>query len=93
MSHPVPDVLALHGVVPPLVTPLDEHGDVDRRSLERLLGFQLEAGVDGVFVGGSSGEIALLDGRQRRAVVEVAAGTVAGAVPVLAVWWTPARAG
>ncbi|PXY27511.1 dihydrodipicolinate synthase family protein [Prauserella muralis] len=84
MSHPVPDVLALHGVVPPLVTPLDEHGDVDRRSLERLLGFQLEAGVDGVFVGGSSGEIALLDGRQRRAVVEVAAGTVAGAVPVLA---------
>ncbi|PRX47270.1 4-hydroxy-tetrahydrodipicolinate synthase [Prauserella shujinwangii] len=76
--------LAARGVIPPLVTPLDEHGDVDRRSLERLVSFQLEAGVDGVFVGGSTGEIALLDGEQRRAVVEVAVGTVAGAVPVLA---------
>jgi len=73
-----------HGVVPPLVTPLDDHGDVDRRALERLLAFQLDAGVDGVFVGGSSGEIALLDTAQRRALVEVTAGTVAGAVPVLA---------
>lgn len=73
-----------HGVVPPLVTPLDEHGDVDRASLERLVSFQLDAGVDGLFVGGSSGEIALLDTAQRRAAIEVVAGTAAKAVPVLA---------
>ncbi|GAB3586230.1 dihydrodipicolinate synthase family protein [Amycolatopsis endophytica] len=73
-----------HGVVPPLVTPLDENGEVDRRSLERLLAFQLDAGVDGVFVGGSSGEIALLDTAQRKALLEVTVGAVAGAVPVLA---------
>ncbi|MEY7973486.1 dihydrodipicolinate synthase family protein [Saccharomonospora xinjiangensis] len=73
-----------HGVVPPLVTPLNEHGDVDRASLERLVSFQLDAGVDGLFVGGSSGEIALLDTAQRRAVIEVVAGTAAKAVPVLA---------
>ncbi|MER7115687.1 dihydrodipicolinate synthase family protein [Saccharomonospora azurea] len=80
----VPDsARRLHGVVPPLVTPLDEHGDVDRASLERLVSFQLDAGVHGVFVGGSSGEIALLDTAQRRAAVEVVVGAVAGAVPVL----------
>ncbi|SFP97780.1 4-hydroxy-tetrahydrodipicolinate synthase [Amycolatopsis arida] len=76
--------LALHGVVPPLVTPLTATGEVDRASLERLVEFQLAAGVDGVFLGGSSGEVALLDTAQRRAIVEVAVGTVAGAVPVLA---------
>jgi 4-hydroxy-tetrahydrodipicolinate synthase len=75
--------LRLHGVVPPLVTPLDEHGDVDRTSLERLIAFLLDAGVDGVFLGGSSGEVALLDTAQRRTLTEVAVGTVAGAVPVL----------
>jgi 4-hydroxy-tetrahydrodipicolinate synthase len=78
----MPD-LHLHGVIPPLVTPLDENGDVDRASLEHLIAFLLDAGVDGVFLGGSSGEIALLDTAQRRAITEVAVGAVAGAVPVL----------
>jgi 4-hydroxy-tetrahydrodipicolinate synthase len=78
----VPD-LRLHGVVPPLVTPLDEGGEVDRASLERLIAFLLDAGVDGLFLGGSSGEVALLDTAQRRAITEIAVGAVAGAVPVL----------
>ncbi|ASR35064.1 dihydrodipicolinate synthase family protein [Prauserella marina] len=76
--------LAPRGVIPPLVSPLDEHGDVDRRSLERLVEFQLAAGVDGVFVCGSTGEVALLDTVQRKEIIEVTAGAVAGAVPVLA---------
>lgn len=76
--------LHLGGVVPPLVTPLDEHGELDRASLERLVGFQLDAGVEGLFVGGSSGEVALLDSGQRREALEVVVGVAAGAVPVLA---------
>lgn len=75
--------LSVRGVVSPLVTPLDEFGDVDRRSLERLIRFQLGAGVAGIFLGGSSGEIALLDTAQRRSLVEVAVGVVGGAVPIL----------
>ncbi|GAA1263687.1 dihydrodipicolinate synthase family protein [Pseudonocardia aurantiaca] len=78
----MPD-LRLHGVVPPLVTPLDESGEVDRASLERLIAFLLDAGVDGLFLGGSSGEVALLDTAQRRAITEIAVGAAAGAVPVL----------
>lgn len=76
--------LDLHGVVPPLVTPIDDNGEVDRRSLERLIGFQLDAGVHGLFLGGSTGEIALLDRARQEAALDTAVGTVAGAVPVLA---------
>ncbi|WP_158880733.1 dihydrodipicolinate synthase family protein [Amycolatopsis anabasis] len=76
--------LDLHGVIPPLVTPIDADGEVDRRSLERLISFQLDAGVHGVFLGGSTGEIALLDGARQAVALETAVGTVAGAVPVLA---------
>jgi 4-hydroxy-tetrahydrodipicolinate synthase len=75
--------LRLHGVVPPLVTPLDETGAVDRASLERLVAFLLDAGVDGVFLGGSTGEVALLDTAQLRTITEIAVDAVAGAVPVL----------
>ncbi|MFE0023471.1 dihydrodipicolinate synthase family protein [Amycolatopsis sp. NPDC059021] len=77
------DSLRLHGVVPPLVTPLGPDGDVDAASLRRLIRFQLDAGVHGVFLCGSSGEVALLDAGQRRVVVETAVDEVAGAVPVL----------
>jgi 4-hydroxy-tetrahydrodipicolinate synthase len=75
--------LRIGGVIPPLVTPIEATGDIDIRSLERLIGFQLDAGVDGIFLGGSTGEVALLDSAQLRTITEVAAGTVAGAVPVL----------
>ncbi|QWF77413.1 dihydrodipicolinate synthase family protein [Amycolatopsis sp. CA-230715] len=74
----------LHGVIPPLVTPIGDDGDVDRHSLEKLVAFQLDAGVHGVFLGGSTGEVALLDGERQRAALDVAVGVVAGAVPVLA---------
>jgi 4-hydroxy-tetrahydrodipicolinate synthase len=80
----MPDLVPLlRGVIPPLATPLDSSGAVDVASLRRLIRFQLDAGVHGVFLGGSTGEIALLDSGQRRALVRDAVDEVAGAVPVL----------
>lgn len=76
--------IALTGVIPPLVTPITATGEIDRTSLERLLAFQLDAGVDGVFLGGSTGEVALLDSRRQTEAVATAVSFVAGAVPVLA---------
>src|SRR5690606_18437030 len=74
---------ALRGVIPPVLTPLTSEGDVDKASLARLAGFMIEAGVSGLFAGGSSAEIALLDDAQRRDVIETIVGTSAGQVPVL----------
>lgn len=74
---------AFHGIVPPLVSPLTADGELDVPSFERLLARQLDGGVHGVFVLGSSGEVGYLDDAQREAVVRTAVGVVAGAVPVM----------
>lgn len=75
---------AITGVVPPVCTPLTPELDVDTASLERLLNFLIEAGVDGLFVLGSSGETAYLDDEQRATVIDVATAVAAGQVPVIA---------
>lgn len=74
----------LQGIIPPVCTPLDEDGEVDVASLERLLAFQLDAGVDGLFMLGSSGEAPFLRDDQRDRVVEVTVKVASGRVPVLA---------
>lgn len=76
--------LVLSGIVPPLCTPLTPDGDVDRASLVRLTEHLIAAGVSGLFVLGSSGEVAFLTDAQRRAVVETVVGASGGQVPVLA---------
>lgn len=73
-----------HGVVPPLCTPLTEDGEVDTVSLERLTGFLLDAGVHGLFVGGSTGEVAQLTDAARDTALRTVVATAAGQVPVLA---------
>jgi 4-hydroxy-tetrahydrodipicolinate synthase len=74
----------LHGIIPPVSTPLTEDYEVDTDSLERLINFLLDGGVNGLFVLGSTGEMAFLTDKQRATVMEVAVKTAAGRVPVLA---------
>jgi len=74
----------LAGIIPPVATPMTEGHEVDIPSLERLIGFLLEAGVHGLFLLGSTSETALLTDRQRATVLEVGIGTAGGRVPVLA---------
>lgn len=73
----------LHGVVPPLVTPLTAEGDLDVPSLERLVARHLDAGVDGLFALGSSGEVAFFDDAMRARVLDALSGILAGQVPLL----------
>ena len=74
----------LSGIVPPVCTPMTAGGEVDTASLERHIGFLLEAGVKGLFLLGSSGEVAFLTDAQRDCVLEVAVKTSGGQVPILA---------
>ncbi|MGW1158138.1 dihydrodipicolinate synthase family protein [Streptomyces sp. NPDC002519] len=80
MTLPTP----LTGVVPPVCTPLTPDREVDVPSLVRLVDRLLSAGVDALFVLGSSGEAAYLTDRQRQLVVERVVSHVSGRVPVLA---------
>ena len=72
------------GVIPPLVTPLTADGRVDEPSLGRLIEHHIPGGVDGLFVLGSSGEVAFFEDEMRDQVLRAAVRLVAGRVPVLA---------
>lgn len=71
------------GVIPPVVTPLTVDGEIDRTSLERVVGHLLEGGVNGLFALGSSGETAYLTPGQQDEVIKVITAASAGQVPVL----------
>ena len=59
----------MYGVVPPLITPFDEYGNIDYKALETLLDFLVEK-VDGLFVTGSYGSGALMNVEERKKVAE-----------------------
>lgn len=77
-----PDRLA--GIVPPLLTPLRADFTVDEASLRRLVDEQIHAGVDALFMLGSTGEAALLPDNARSHVLRAAVDEACGRVPVLA---------
>lgn len=74
----------LKGIVPPVLTPFHTDGSLDLESLDRLVDHLLDAGVDGVFALGSSGQVAYLTDEQRQSVVARIVDRVAGRVPVVA---------
>ncbi|MFD5816183.1 dihydrodipicolinate synthase family protein [Streptomyces sp. NPDC127038] len=80
MTLPAP----LTGVVPPVCTPLTPDREVDVPSLTRLIDHLTDAGVHGLFVLGSTSEVAYLTDAQRALVVETAVAHVGGRLPVLA---------
>ncbi|MEM6471682.1 MAG: dihydrodipicolinate synthase family protein, partial [Planctomycetota bacterium] len=72
----------IHGIVPPLVTPLSDRDKLDDAGLERLLEYQLSAGVDGVFILGTTGEGPSLSDRVQRAMIRQTCRAINQRVPV-----------
>ncbi|MDP8952662.1 MAG: 4-hydroxy-tetrahydrodipicolinate synthase [Actinomycetota bacterium] len=71
------------GLIPAMVTPFDELGEVDLGATEAVVERFVDAGVDGVSVLGSNGEFTHLTLPERKRFAEAAVGIVAGRVPVL----------
>ncbi|GAA2988671.1 MULTISPECIES: dihydrodipicolinate synthase family protein [Streptomyces] len=80
MTAPTP---TYSGVIPPVVTPLTTDGELDRVSLDRVVGHLLDGGVSGLFALGSSGETAYLTPGQQDDVIKVITSASGGQVPVL----------
>ncbi|MET0771938.1 MAG: dihydrodipicolinate synthase family protein [Candidatus Limnocylindrales bacterium] len=72
----------IEGVVPILITPFDEDGRIDIESLERLIEFDIAAGVHGLGVALGS-EIFKLTEAERDLVSRAVVRQVAGRVPVV----------
>jgi 4-hydroxy-tetrahydrodipicolinate synthase len=73
----------LHGVVPPLVTPLKGRDELDVEGLGRLVEHVIGGGVNGLFVLGTTGELAGLSPRLRREVITRVGTLVGGRVPLV----------
>jgi 4-hydroxy-tetrahydrodipicolinate synthase len=73
-----------HGVVPPVVTPLNPDFTVDYPSYTRVLEHLIGAGCHGVFVLGSTSEVVFHDETTRRQILEHSVKVVNGRVPVIA---------
>ncbi|MEO5817495.1 MAG: dihydrodipicolinate synthase family protein [Gemmatimonadaceae bacterium] len=63
-------MIALNGILAPVVTPFAESGDLALDGFGRNIRAHLAAGCIGVVVTGSTGEAALLDDTERNALVE-----------------------
>jgi len=66
------------GVIVPLITPIDENDGVDDEAFRKLIRRCLDAGVHGVFVGGSAGMGPLLLDDQWQRAMEIAREEVDG---------------
>jgi 4-hydroxy-tetrahydrodipicolinate synthase len=77
------DVAAMHGVVPPVVTPLNPDFSVDYPSFTRVIEHLIQGGVHGLFFLGSTSEVVFHGEAARRAILEHAVKVVNGRLPVL----------
>lgn len=73
----------MKGVIPPMITPFKENGDVDYEGLVTLVTF-LKDKVDGLFITGSYGAGALMSEEERMKVAETVVNTVGGKIAVIA---------
>jgi len=73
----------INGVVPVLVTPISDNGDVDGPALDRLVKYLNKKNIGGFWVLGTGGEDMDLTYRQRIQVAEIVAKSNAGKSPLV----------
>ncbi|MGA1238108.1 MAG: dihydrodipicolinate synthase family protein [Limisphaerales bacterium] len=73
----------LHGIIPPVVTPLLDRSALDQTGLERLLQHIAQGGVNALFVLGTTGEAPSLSYKLRREVIQFSCQNTPSALPVL----------
>jgi 4-hydroxy-tetrahydrodipicolinate synthase len=81
---------ALSGVVPPVITPLGQTGEVDGAAAAALVDYVLAGGCSGIFAIGGCGMGPWLTTEQRTAAMRAIVDAVKGRVPVLVGCMLPA---
>lgn len=76
------NVSFIHGVIPPLITPIDAEERIEEKALRGVIEHVLQGGVHGVFVLGSTGEFYGLEFEEKRRAVAITLDQVKGRVPV-----------
>jgi 4-hydroxy-tetrahydrodipicolinate synthase len=73
-----------HGVIPPIITPVDSQENVDEKGFRALLRHCVDHGIHGIFVAGTNGETVALTQAERDRAIRIALDEVGSQVPVMA---------
>jgi 4-hydroxy-tetrahydrodipicolinate synthase len=76
--------MRIHGIIPPVATPMQANEDLDLPRLRWFLDHLIGAGVHGVFVLGTNSEFYALDEREKQEVIATTVAHVRKRVPVYA---------
>ncbi len=76
--------LKLEGAITAIVTPFTQNGALDFDAMRKLIRYQLDGGINGIVVCGSTGEAATLNDDEYRDITKFVVEEVAGKVPVIA---------
>src|SRR6478735_2491839 len=76
--------MKLRGIIPPVVTPFKDDHELDLKRLKAFIDWQIECGVHGIFVLGTTGEFYALDEREKQTVIATAVAHCRGRSPVYA---------
>lgn len=73
----------ISGTITALITPFKKKGDIDFKQLEDLIEFQIENGVQGIVVCGSTGESATLKPKEKQALIIKSVEFAADRIPII----------
>src|SRR5262245_59726146 len=76
--------MQVRGIIPPIVTPMLPDESVDYARLRKFIDHQIDAGVHGIFVLGTTGECYALNAYEKQKIVATAVAQVNKRVPVYA---------
>jgi len=77
-------MVEIKGIIPPIITPMNEDESINYEELRNQINRQIEAGVHGIFVFGTNGESYILSDEEKIEVLRVTIKEVNGRVPVYA---------
>lgn len=75
--------MKFRGIYTPVITPHDDHGGIDESAFSAQIDHLIESGVNGIIVGGSTGEYYAQSIEERIRMARVAAKGIAGRVPLI----------
>ena len=78
------EIRKFQGIVPPAITVFDKEGEIDREKTKKFIQHQINEGVHGIFIAGSTGEAPLMNPDQRKEIINIGVEAAAGKVPLFA---------
>ena len=76
------DTSMIRGIIPPILTPIDQNEQVDEAKMRKQVEFVINGGVHGILAFGSNGEFYMLEEDETQRALEIMLSQAAGRVPV-----------